>query len=170
MTSRFMQGAVLLAAMAAPAWAQTDPMASAREAAANQVGVMEYCQKEGYADADAVTAQRGVYAQLPPAPAGAPSTDAAQALGRTGTLSANGTTTTLASLASSRSTSVSALCGQMVDSARQAASLRRSMGAMPGTAMPGMPTMPGVPTGLPTMPSGGLTGVPGLPGMGTPSK
>ena len=135
---------------AGAARAQTDLFAPARQAAANQLGVMEFCQAQGHADAPAVTAQRDAIGRLPPAPPGAPPTDAAEALGREGTLSANGAQTTLASLASSHNTTVAALCEQMAASAKQ-------MGAATSSAT-GMPSL----QGLTPMP--GLTGVPGMPG------
>ena len=75
----------LTLAVAAPwsstAFAQVDPMNMMREAAANQVGVMEYCTKQGYTDVAAVTAQRAALGQLP---AGTADTSKAEELGRGG--------------------------------------------------------------------------------------
>lgn len=148
-----------------PALAQSDPMAAGRQAAANQLGVMEFCQAQGFADGDAVTAQRAAFGRLPPPPAGSPPTDAAEALGRQGTLSMNGTQTTLTDLASTHGTTVAAMCGQMASVAKQVAGQMQGMPSMPG----GMPLMP---SGMPSMPSmpGGMPAMPNMPGMpGAPS-
>ena len=164
-------GASVLAVTSVPAFAQADQMAMMREMAANQLGVMEFCQDNGYVDADAVAAQRKALARVPQSGA---ANDAAEALGRKGTLSANGTQTTMASLASGHNTTVSAMCGQMGSAAKQAAAATATAGTMPGR--PGMPTMPGMPAmpgGMPAMPGGMPAmpgGMPGMPSMpGTPS-
>ena len=151
-------------------------------AAYNAVGVMEYCQSRGYADDAAVTAQRTMLTRLPAAPLTADMTTAEDA-GKSGKIaSPNGTTTTLAEMAGKTNTTEAALCGRMVDSAKQmsAMAMPNGMAAMPGgmpampggmPAMPGgMPAMPGgmpaMPGGMPAMPTnpGGLTAIPGLPG------
>ena len=152
--------------------AQSDPMAMARQASANQLGLMEYCQSQGYADTDAVAASRTSLGRLPPAGAGAPPTDAAEALGRKGTLAVNGTETTLASMASSHNTTVGAMCGQMANSAKQAVAMSQAMPSMP--AMPGgMPAMPSMPGGMPSGMPGGMPSMPGgmpaMPGTAAPS-
>ena len=150
----------LAACCAAPASAQTDPTAMAHAAAANQLGILEYCKGRGDVGADTVTAERGTIARLP---ASSASTDAAEALGRQGTLSMpNGTTATLASLAGTRSTTVSALCRQMGSATQQAAASYGQAGLMPGgmAQMPAMPRMPAMPT-MPSM--GGLPPMPGTP-------
>ena len=146
--------AIVLAS--AGASAQTDQMAMAHQAAANQLGVLEYCQKQGYTDAAAIDAQRTVIARLPASPG--VSTDAAEASGREGTLVANGNNYTLASMASTHNTTESALCKQMAGNVTQMAAMQQSgmgmhMPTMPG-GMPQMPSgMPAVPGGMPTMPS-----------------
>lgn len=150
-------GLLASAICAAPAMAQTDPMA--RTAAANELGVLEYCQGQGHVDQTAVTAQRATLARLP-ASAGAAPTDAAEALGKQGTISANGNTVTLAGFASSHNTTVDALCKQMASSVTQSAAALQSVPGMP--AMPGgMPTMPVMPGGMPTMLA--MPGVPAAP-------
>ena len=151
---------IVLAAgvLSAPALAQGDPMAMARAASANQLGVLEYCQAQGHVDASAVAAMRSATARLPPAPSTA-ATDAAEVAGRQGSIVANGTTTTLASFADTAHTTVPALCKQLADGAtRSAAAQAGGMGATPA-----MPAMPG---GMPAMPSmNGMPAVPGMPAM-----
>jgi len=138
------------------AMAQSDPMATARSMAANQLGLLEYCQSQGDVGPDAVAAQHGLMARLP---VGAPgSMDAPEALGKQGMFSANGTNTPLASLATGHNTTVSALCGQMGSSVIQVA---KSMPAAAGPSMtPNMPPMPSMPS-MPTMPS--MPSVPSAP-------
>ena len=169
MTRQISTWAALAAAfLAGPAVAQGDPMAMARAASANQLGVLEYCRDQGHTDAAAVAAMRSTAARLPPAPSTA-ATDAAEATGRQGSIVANGTTTTLASFADTTHTTVPALCKQLADGAMRSATAQAGgmgIGGMP--AMPGgMPTMPGgmpaVPGGMPAMPS--LNGVPPMPGI-----
>ena len=160
--------AAFLLGGASAALAQTDPMLQARMAAYNAVGVMEYCQSRGYADDAAVTAQRTMLTRLPAAPLTADMTTAEDA-GKSGKIaSPNGTTTTLAEMAGKTNMTEAALCGRMVDSAKQmsAMAMPNGMAAMPGgmPAMPGgMPAMPGGMPGMPMNP-GGLTAIPGLPG------
>ena len=143
-----------------PALAQTDQIAMAHTVAANQLGLLQYCQGQGDVDASAVEAERSMIGRMPPSAA---PTDAAEALGRKGTLSANGTTMTLASMAGSHNTTVSALCKQMGSSAVQASSAYQQNGA----AMNGMPSLPGgmtmpqMPGGMPSL--GSLPGIPGAP-------
>ena len=85
--------ALIALAVAGPARAQSDPYAMAHTASPNQLGVMEYCQGRGDVGPDAVAAQRSAIARLP---ASTVSTEAAEALGKQGTLTIpNGTTMTL---------------------------------------------------------------------------
>ena len=140
---------------AGPALAQTDFVGMARVAAANQLGVLEYCQGRGDVGADAVGVQRGAIARLP---ASSVPTDAAEALGREGTLSApNGARITLADMASTHNTTIAALCKQMGSSAQQAGAYPQ--GAMAPGTMPAIPQMPQM-LGMPAMP-----GVPSMQGM-----
>jgi hypothetical protein len=121
--------AVPLAATAAIA--QSDPMATLHAAAANQLGVLEYCHARGDTDSAAIDAQRSVMAKLPPAPEG--STDAAETTGKQGTISINGAVMSLASVASDHNTTVPALCKQMADTVVQSAKSMAGMMAMPAT-------------------------------------
>ncbi len=133
-------------------FAQTDPMAQARTAAYNQVGVMEYCQAKGYADTTAVASQRATLARLPAGPV-TPEMDAAETIGKSGTIaSPNGTNTTLAEMAGKTNTTEAALCGRLADNAKL-------MTNATATGLPAMPTMPG---GIATVP-----GMPNMPGMPT---
>ena len=50
--------------MVLPALAQTSMMGMARQSAANQLGVLEYCQAKGYADRSAIATQKSVIAQM----------------------------------------------------------------------------------------------------------
>ena len=148
---------------AGAAIAQADPLGQARQSAYNQVGIMEYCHSKGYADDAAVSSQRATLARLPPGPV-TPDLTAAEATGKGGAIaSPNGTKTTLSEMASKTNTTEAALCGRMVDSAKQVNSsmtangLSGGMPAMP----PGMPAMPTMPTmsGMPSM-----SGMPAMPG------
>ena len=137
-----------------PALAQTDSIAMAHTMAANQLGVMEYCQGRGDVGVDAVTAQRSAIARLP---ASAANNDTDEALGKQGTLMVpNGTNMTLDSIASAHGTTVSAMCKQMGSGALQSASAFRQSAMPPaGMAMPAMPNgmaMPAMPNGM-TMPA-----------------
>ena len=131
------------------AFAQSDPMQLARLVDANQTGVMEYCQGQGWADQTAVDAQKANASSLPPA------TDtteilAAEATGKTGSLLDNGTAMPLSSMAAQTHTTVQALCGRLLDSAKMAVAQRSSMPGIPGmpSGMPALPTMPATP-GMP---------------------
>lgn len=134
-----------------PALAQTDTTTMIRNSAANQLGVLEYCQSQGAIDGSAIAAQKQVMTRLP---AGGPS-DAAEATGRAGSLaSPNGTNVTLASMATKGNTTVAALCQQIASSVKQAVANNPAMSLSPGA----MPTMPG---GMPAMPA--MPAVPGAP-------
>ena len=139
-----------VALWAAGASAQPDQMAMAHQMAANQLGVLEYCQKQGYTDTAATDAQRTVMARLP-ASDPAVSTEAAEASGRQGTLVANGNSYTLASMASTHNTTESALCKQMAGNVMQVASMQRGGMGM-SMKMPPMPAMPGSMPQMPTIP------------------
>ncbi len=150
-----------LACIALPslAVAQTDVMQMARLAGANQIGIMEYCQSNGWADQAAVDAQKASLASLPPA-TGTNTTAAAEASGLAGNLLNNGTAMPLSSMASQTHTTVKSICGQLATSAKMALAQRNAMPQMPSgmPAMPNgmtMPAMPAMPNGMtmPAMPS-----------------
>jgi hypothetical protein len=126
----------VLCIISAPAFAQGDPMAMAHTAAANQLGIVEYCQSQGSVGADAVDAQKTAMAQLPPSTV---STADAEALGKQGTLSMpNGTKATLASLATAHNTTVAAMCDQIGKTLIQAVAMSKQ-GTMGGMQMPTAP-------------------------------
>ena len=146
--------ALTTALLSGTAFAQTDTVAMARAAAANQLGVLEFCQDRGDVGPDAVTAERSVIARLP---ASTVNTDADEALGKQGTIAGpNGAKMTLDSMASTHGTSISAMCKQLGSGAIQSASAYQQNGMAPGgMAMPKMPsgmTMPAMPNGM-TMPT-----------------
>ena len=172
MLSRYAFALALLATT--PALAQGDPAAMGRSAAANQLGVLEFCQSNGDVGDDAIAAEKDVISRTP---GSATPTDSAEALGKQGTFaSPNGQQITLTDVAAKQNTTVSAMCKQMANSTLQADAMMKQnsgMGLMP--AMPTMPSgmtsVPGMPGGMPTMPTmpggmptaSGLTAVPGLP-------
>ena len=139
----------------AMALAQSDPMEMAQVAAANQLGVMEYCQSKGWADQPAVDAERASLSGLPPATQTG-IVAAAEDTGKEGSLLNNGTAMPLRSMASQTNTSEQALCGKLADSAKLVAAQRSAAPA-------GFPAMPG---GMPAMPNG--MSMPSMPGMPKP--
>lgn len=158
--------AAAAAMLTTPAWAQADQMAMARAMTSNQLGVLEYCQSQGYADAASVAAERASIARLPPG-GDAKSETAAEALGRSGSMSMNGNPMTLTSMASGHNTTVAAMCQQMASSAKQAAAAFSQGGAT--MQMPaGMPSMSGMPSMPPGMPS--MSGMPAMPGTTAPTR
>ncbi len=146
-----------VACTAGPALAQSDMMGMARQSAANQLGVLEYCQAKGYTDKTAVSAQKESIAQLP---VSTESTLASENTGKQGTISANGTSLTLASAAKTHHTTEAALCQQLAQSTEQGAAMPQRMGNMP--MAPG--SMPAV-GGLPTIPGGTTPGGIAMQGM-----
>ncbi len=152
-------GPGLVTACVAPcaAMAQADPMHMAYVASANQTGVMEYCQARGWADQQAVDAQKASTAALPPA-TDTTGISQAEATGKAGSLLNNGVAMPLSSMAAQTHTTEQALCGQFAASAKMAASQR--------SAMPQMPAMPAMPGGMPALPNG-MT-MPTMPGMPKP--
>ena len=153
---RVASAAIATVCTVVPALGQTDQIGMARQASANQLGILEYCQAQGYTDTSAVTAQKSAIAQLPPS---TESTLASEATGKQGTILANGTSTTLASMARSHNTTEPALCKQMAENTIRMAAMRQNMGTMP--MMPG--GAPGA-NGMPTMPSGVTPGGIRMPG------
>ena len=141
---------LLLTVVAAPVLAapEGDPMEMARLSNANQLGLMEYCQANGWADQAAVESQRSAGSSLPAAANTSGLADA-EAAGKKGDLLNNGAPMPLASMARQSNTTEQALCGKFVDAAKTVETQRRSMPAMPtGMAMPAMPNG----TAMPTMP------------------
>ena len=148
--------AVGLATVAAHA--QTDPMAMARRSAANQLGVLEYCQDQGDVGPNAVAAQKEAINHLPASSAAA---DDAESTGKGGSLTLpDGSTRSLSSMASQTNVTVAALCSKLGNSAVSSAAMYKNNGMPGGTQMPAMPggmQMPAMPNGM-QMPS-----APGMP-------
>ncbi len=138
-----------------PALAQSDIMALAHNSAANQLGILEYCQSQGHVDDSAAIAQKSVIARLP---AYAGSTEAAEAAGKQGTLTGNGGDMPLSDMASKANTTVAALCQHIAASVKQAAASNQA-----GFGAGGMPAMPAMPGAMPAMP-GGTPAMPAMPG------
>ena len=105
------------------AGAQTDMMAMAHDGAANQLGVLEYCQAKGYTDGSAVLAQQSVISRLPPY---AGSTAAAEATGKTGAIAAHGQSFPLSDMAAKGNTTEAGLCQQMAANVKQVAASNAS--------------------------------------------
>ncbi len=146
-----------------PCVAQTDMTSMAHNSAANELGVLEYCQAHGHADDGAVAAQKTAISRLP---TGSGSTDSAEALGKQGVLlGAGGSNVPLSEMASRGNTTESDLCTRM------AASVKQAVASNPAMSMPQMPNgMPSMPSGMPAMPSGMPTMPSGMPTMpGSPS-
>lgn len=143
-----MSSAFLAITLAAPAFAQSDPMAMAHTAAANQLGILEYCQSKGAVGDDAIAAQKDVIGHLA---ASSTDTSAAEQTGKQGSLATmNGQTMTLDSVASGQHTTVPDLCKQLGVSAIRSSAIYKQTGT---GAMPGMPAgMPAMPSGMPAMP------------------
>ncbi len=157
--------AATLAAAASPALAQIDPMAMARTASANQLGVMEYCQSHGWTDQAAVEAQRKSSASLPPASTGTDALAAAEATGKQGFFLNNGTQMSLAQMSSGRGTNEQGLCTQLGEAIKSVAARLTATPGIPAAGMPSagnLTSIPGLPPGM-TNGTGNMTGVPGLP-------
>ena len=155
-------GVSLSVLTALPSVAQTDMTSMARNSAANELGVLEYCQAHGHADDGAVAAQKTAISRLP---AGSGSTDSAEALGKQGVLlGAGGSNVPMSEMASRGNTTEADLCTRMASNVKQVAASNpaMSMPQMPG-GMPQMPGgMPAMPSGMPPMPSG-MPAMPGTP-------
>lgn len=94
---------------AAPAMAKDS--GAAYESARNQLGVLAYCQEKGHIDGKAVETQTRLLAMIPAGDTA--KGDAAEAKGKTGTVSAMGVERSLADAAKEQNTTEDALCKQM---------------------------------------------------------
>ena len=153
MILRFSMLVALAAGAASPALAQTDLTESARHAAVNRLGVLEYCRAHGQADRQAIEAEQSTVAYL--RTGGGPSIDADEALGQRGTVSADGKRATLADMARRQHTNVGALCRRLARTAKAESEARRDGDAQGG----GMPSLSNGIQSLPSMPP-----VPAAPG------
>ncbi|WP_411956981.1 pore-forming ESAT-6 family protein [Paracoccus homiensis] len=102
----------------APAVNQMDAAAT-YEAARNQLGILKYCEGQGFTGAEAVSAQEKMVGMLPEADeqAGA----AAEQKGAEGTVSAGGAEIALDQAASQQGTTVEAQCQQIEAAVNQVA-------------------------------------------------
>ncbi len=123
-------GILLIAVLpVAPCLAQADTTSIGRSAAANELGVLEYCQARGQGDGSAIAAQKSAILRFP---ADSGSTDDAEALGKQGVLlGADGNNVPMSELASRGNTTESALCRRM------AADIKRAAASGPAMSMPG---------------------------------
>lgn len=87
-----------------------DP-AAAYASARNQLGVLNYCKEKGWIAGDSIAVQEKMIGLMPAGDTAAG--DAAEAKGKSGTVSAMGTEMTLADGAQKQSTTEEALCKQM---------------------------------------------------------
>ena len=97
-------------APAASAPAPADPAAT-YEAARNQLGILKYCQEQGFSGPEAVEAQGRLVALLPEGDAA--TGDAAEAKGAEGTVSIGGPEVTLSEAVEARGSTVEATCQQI---------------------------------------------------------
>ncbi len=147
------------------ALAQSDPMKMLHLAAANQLGLIEYCQSHGWVDSATVDAQKKISAGLPPITDSSGISDAEDE-GKQGTLAVNGNQMKLADAATSKGTTVQAICTQIGSTVKTAANNVQAMPTMP-SGMPAMPSgMPAMPNGMPAMPNG----MPAMPALLRPRR
>lgn len=116
-----------LALVAPAAFAQTAaPLppgmdaAAAAEAARNQLGVLKYCNAEGFTGEEAIASQEKLLGMLPPAPDAAAG-DAAEAKGVEGIVSISGTEVSLQEASEGQGTTVEAQCKQIEAAVNQIA-------------------------------------------------
>jgi hypothetical protein len=113
--------------------AQSDPMHMLYLAAANQLGVIEYCRSYGWADDETVDAQKKIASALP-ASSDLSGLSDAENDGKQGTLVVNGNRVTLAEAASSQGTMAQTICMQLGSTVKAVATnLRNIPSASSGT-------------------------------------
>lgn len=95
----------------APAAPAVQDSGAAYESARNQLGVLNYCQDQGFIDGKAVETQTKLLAMIPAGDTA--KGDAAEAKGKEGTVAAMGVERTLADAAKEKNTTEDALCKQM---------------------------------------------------------
>lgn len=103
------------------AQSQADQLAAAYQAGRNQLGVISYCAEKGHVGADVVEIQTKVLALIP-APADKSAGDAAEALGKKGTLSMMGVTQDIEAVSKAQGSTAAAFCKQLGDAVKLAAS------------------------------------------------
>lgn len=102
----------------APAAGAVDP-AAVYEAARNQLGILKYCQEQGFTGEEAVASQEKMIGMLPEGDIAAG--DAAEQKGTAGTVSGGGAEIPLDEAASQQSTTVEAQCKQIEAAVNQVA-------------------------------------------------
>ncbi len=102
----------------APAAGAVDP-AEVYEAARNQLGILKFCQEQGFSGEEAVASQEKMIAMLPEGDADAGA--AAEQKGVEGTVSGGGAEISLEEAASQQSTTVDAQCKQIEAAVNQVA-------------------------------------------------
>ncbi|RJE82532.1 pore-forming ESAT-6 family protein [Paracoccus onubensis] len=102
----------------APAAGAVDP-AEVYEAARNQLGILKFCQEQGFSGEEAVASQEKMIAMLPEGDADAGA--AAEQKGAEGTVSGGGAEISLEEAASQQSTTVDAQCKQIEAAVNQVA-------------------------------------------------
>ena len=113
------QGGGAAPAQKAPQAARIDP-AAAYEAARNQLGILKYCQSQGFSGAEAVSAQQKLVGMLPEGDAQAGA--AAEQKGTQGTVSLGETQISLKDAASQQGTSEKSQCQRIEAAVNQVAS------------------------------------------------
>ncbi|HEV7324549.1 MAG TPA: pore-forming ESAT-6 family protein [Bosea sp. (in: a-proteobacteria)] len=119
---RFSAIAAFAALSCSPSFAQSqaDQLAVAYQAGRNQLGVISYCAEKGHVGADIVEIQTKVLALIPP-PADKSAGDAAEALGKKGTLSMMGVTQDIEAVSKAQGSTAAAFCKQLGDAVKTAA-------------------------------------------------
>ncbi|RMC37451.1 pore-forming ESAT-6 family protein [Paracoccus alkanivorans] len=102
----------------APAASTTDP-AVAYEAARNQLGILKYCEAQGFTGSEAVAAQEKMIGMLPEGDTAAG--DTAEQKGSEGTVAAAGNEISLEEASSQQDTTVEAQCQQIEAAVNQVA-------------------------------------------------
>ena len=101
---------------------QQDMMQMLQLAAHNQLGVLEYCQAQGYTGSEAVDLQRKILGMMP-SPAKMDGIAEAEAAGKTGEVQAGGTHVKLVDAAKTQNTTPEAMCKQISSMLQQQAAM-----------------------------------------------
>lgn len=101
---------------------QQDMMQMLQLAAHNQLGVLEFCQAQGYNGPEAVALQRKILGMMP-APPKMDGIDDAEAAGKGGEVQAGGTHVKLVDAAKTQNTTPDAMCKQMSAMLQQQAAM-----------------------------------------------
>lgn len=102
------------------AQSQADQLATAYQAARNQLGILSYYAEKGHVGADVAEIQRKVLALIPP-PADKSVGDTAEAVGKKGTIAMMGVTQDLDTMAKAQGGAAATYCKQIGDVVPKAA-------------------------------------------------